>query len=229
MVSIRRLTLLFAFSGVKAACLNSRDAGSDSPCKPKYRISPIDGSKIALPTKEQLAFQDYEIAALIHFDVATWLDVDGCNYDPSLVPNASLFNPTLLNTNQWLDSIASLGAKFATMVVKHNCGFTSWPSKVTFATRDSSDKIRYNYTTADSPLKGLDVARNFVNSAKKYNVGHGFYYSVVVNNFLNVQQSKVRPGELSPGQVGITDDIYDEIVLAQLTELWSNYGSLTEV
>lgn len=226
MVSLRLVTLLCSLASVRAASLSTRD--SSSPYKPKYRNSPIDGSKIALPTKEQLAFQDREIGALIHFDVATWLNIDGCNSDPSLVPSVSLFDPTLINTNQWLDSITALGAKYATMVVKHNCGFASWPSKVTFPTSNNK-KNRYNYTTTDSPLHGMDVAKSFVNSAKDYNIGHGFYYSVVVNNFLNVQQSKVRTGKLSPGQIGITDATYDQIVLDQLTELWSNYGSLTEV
>lgn len=228
MVSLRLVTLLGSLAGVRAASLSTRDSNSNSPYTPKYRTSPIDGSKIALPTKEQLAFQDREIGALIHFDVATWLNIDGCNSDPSLVPSVSLFDPALINTNQWLDSITALGAKYATMVVKHNCGFASWPSKVTFPTSDNK-KSRYNYTTTDSPLHGMDLAKSFVNSAKDYNIGHGFYYSVVVNNFLNVQQSKVRNGNLSPGQVGITDATYNQIVLDQLTELWSNYGSLTEV
>lgn len=71
--------------------------------------------------------------------------------------------------------------------------------------------------------------RKFVNSAKKYNIGHGFYYSVVVNNFLNVQDSEVRNGSLADGQIGITNNTYNEVVLEQLDELWSQYGDLTEV
>ncbi|RJE17814.1 hypothetical protein PHISCL_09851 [Aspergillus sclerotialis] len=69
----------------------------------------------------------------------------------------------------------------------------------------------------------------FVDSAKEHGVGHGFYYSVVVNNFLNVQDSEVRDGDLAPGQVGITDRTYNEVVLKQLEELWGNYGDLTEI
>ena len=99
---------------------------------PKYRISPIDGSKIALPTQEQLAFQDKEIGVLIHFEVATYISNDGCNSVPTILPNQTLFDPTLLNTDQWMDTITDLGAKYATLVAKHNCGFTTWPSDVTF-------------------------------------------------------------------------------------------------
>jgi alpha-L-fucosidase len=92
---------------------------------PRYRISPIDGSTIALPTQEQLDFQNKEFGVLIHFEMGTYLDIDGCNNVPTLVPNLTLFNPTLLNTDQWMDTITSLGAKYATLVAKHNCGFTT--------------------------------------------------------------------------------------------------------
>ncbi|KAK5788652.1 hypothetical protein VI817_009610 [Penicillium citrinum] len=196
--------------------------------KPKYRISPIDGSKIALPTKEQLDFQDKEIGVLIHFEIATYLSIDGCNDVPNLVPDVDLFDPTLINTDAWMDTTTALGAKYATLVAKHNCGFTTWPSKVTFQTRDN-ETVPYNYTIAQSPVHGKDVVQSFVESAQKYDIGHGFYYSVVVNNFLNVQNSEVRAGSWAPGQVNVTNSTYDQIVLDQLGELWKNYGSLTEI
>ena len=202
-----------------------------SPYIPKYRISPIDNSTIALPSQEQLAFQDKEIGVIIHFEIATYISdpsLDGCNNVPTLVPNQTLFDPTLLNTDQWMDTITSLGARYATLVAKHNCGFTTWPSDVTFQTT-GNEIIHYNYTIAQSPVSGQNVVKSFVDSAEKYNVGHGFYYSVVVNNFLNVQNSEVRTTPLSPGQVGITESTYDQIVLDQLTDLWKNYGNLTEV
>ena len=84
-------------------------------------------------------------------------------------------------------------------------------------------------TIAQSPVRGENVVQSFVDSAQQYGIGHGFYYSVVVNNFLNVQNSGVLTTELSPGQVGITNSTYDQIVLDQLTDLWTNYGNLTEV
>jgi alpha-L-fucosidase len=197
---------------------------------PRYRISPIDGSIIALPTQEQIDFQDKEFGVLIHFEMGTYLDIDGCNNVPWLVPNLTLFDPALLNTDQWMDTITALGAKYATLVAKHNCGFTTWPSKVTFQTRDNTT-IAYNYTIAQSPVSGDDVVGSFVASAEKYGIGHGFYYSTVVNNFLNVQNSEVNATSWSVGQVRISNDTYDEIVDAQLTELWTNYGTgtVTEV
>lgn len=194
---------------------------------PSYRISPLDGSIIALPTQDQLDFQDKEMGMLIHYEIATYISIDGCNGVPGLVPDSDLFDPTLLNTDQWLDAITSTGAKYATLVAKHNCGFTTWPSAVTFETRDNTTSP-YNYSVAYSPVNGTDVVKLFSNSAEKYGIGHGFYYSTIVNNFLNVQDSLVN-ATWSPGEIRITNETYDEIVIAQLTELWTNYGSLTEV
>lgn len=196
--------------------------------EPKFRISPLDGSKIALPTKEQLAFQDKEIGVLIHYEIATYLDIDGCNEVPDLVPDISLFKPSSINTDGWMDSAVALGAKYATLVAKHNCGFAIWPSEVTFQNRENQT-VPYDYTIAQSPVHGQNVVKSFVESAQKYNIGHGFYYSVVVNNYLNVQDSDVRAGHWAPGQVNITNGTYDQIVYDQLSELWKGHGRLTEV
>ncbi|KAI3396519.1 hypothetical protein diail_12139, partial [Diaporthe ilicicola] len=229
---LRQLYYLLAATAAVAASIDH--APSKHPARrdlngtyPSYRVSPIDGTKIALPTQDQLDFQDREIGMLIHFEIATYLAIDGCNGVPGLVPSPSLFDPTLLNTDQWMDSIAATGAKYATLVAKHNCGFTTWPSAVSFETRDNTTS-RYNYTVADSPISGTDVVQQFSQSANKYGLGHGFYYSTVVNNFLNVQNSLVN-ATWSPGEILITNETYDEIVIAQLTELWTNYGTLTEL
>lgn len=212
------------------ACLASATPLRMAPrvYEPNYRTSPVDGSKIAIPTQEQLAFQDKEVGVLIHLDVATYLGLDGCNGDPTLVPSVNLFDPSSLDTDQWMDSVANLTGKFATLVAKHNCGFATWPTNVTFTTRND-EKVSYNYSIASSPVAGTDLVKNLVESARTREIGHGLYYSVVWNNYLNVEGSHVRPGALSPGQVGITDDIYNQIVFDQLTELWGNYGNLTEV
>ncbi|PSR78417.1 glycoside hydrolase family 29 protein [Coniella lustricola] len=216
--------------------------GANGTTYPSYRISPLDGSVIALPTADQLAFQDKEMGMLIHFEIATYISLDGCNGVPGLVPSPSLFTPTLLNTDQWMDSITAFGARYATLVAKHNCGWANWPSNVTFETRENTTSA-YNYSVAYAPASvggggssggsgngtaNLDVVGMFSASAEKYGVGHGFYYSTIVNNFLNVQDSLVN-ATWSPGEILVSNATYDEIVMAQLTELWTLYGDLTEL
>lgn len=51
----------------------------------------------------------------------------------------------------------------------------------------------------------------------------------MVNNLLNVQNAEVLNTSLAWGLVGISDSTYDQIVYDQLSELWTQYGNLTEV
>lgn len=230
---LQEMGVMIAAATLAVASIPSRAPGqyharqSSNSSYPNYRISPVDGSIIALPTQDQLDFQDREMGMLIHFEIATYLSIDGCNGVPGLVPDPALFDPALLSTDQWMASIVSSGARYATLVAKHNCGFTTWPSQVAFETRDGTTSA-YNYSVAYSPVGGTDVVQLFSDSAVKYGVGHGFYYSTVVNNFLNVQNSLVN-ATWSEGEIRISNSTYDEIVIAQLTELWTKYGTLTEV
>ena len=170
-----------------------------------------------------------EIGVLIHFDISTYLSSDGCG-NPSLLPNQTSFDPTLLNTTQWVSTINKLGAKYGTLVAKHVCGFTTWPSNVTFPTTTDNETIAYNYTIAQSPVSGQNVVGSFSDSAQNNNLGHGFYYSLVSNNFLRVFNDAVDDSNIwVPGQVNITDDTFAQVWSDQVTDLWTNYGTLTEV
>ncbi|HIB8181637.1 TPA: alpha-L-fucosidase, partial [Elizabethkingia anophelis] len=45
------------------------------------------------------------------------------------MPPLSVFNPSSLNTDQWLSAAKSAGAQYAVLVVKHGSGFSLWPTK----------------------------------------------------------------------------------------------------
>lgn len=65
------------------------------------------------------------------------------------------------------------------------------PSKVTFPVNPSGEIVPYNYTVQYSPLNGTDVLGEFVQSCEKRQIKTGFYYSVVSNNYLNVDNGYV--------------------------------------
>lgn len=182
------------------------------------------------PTPAQLAWLEADIGFLIHYNMASYLPVeyDGCNRDPSLVPDINLFNPSKLNTDNWAQTFVDTGAKYAVLVAKHNCGFTTWPTRVKFQLT-TNQTIPYNYSISYSPKSGVDLVGNFIESCRKAGIKTGFYYSVIWNNWLNVQGAHVRPGPIAPGQIPITQETYESIVLQQLEELWTNYGSLLEI
>ncbi|CAF3445513.1 unnamed protein product [Rotaria sp. Silwood1] len=185
----------------------------------------------ARPTPAQLSWlEQSDIGFLIHYNMASYLPVeyDGCNRNSTLVPDIKLFNPSTLNTDNWVQTFMDVGAKYAILVAKHNCGFTTWPTQVQFELT-TNETIAYNYSILYSPKSGIDLVRSFMHSCRKAKIRTGLYYSVVWNNWLNVQDTRVQPGPLAPGQMSINQQTYESIVLQQLEELWVNYGKLLEI
>ncbi|OAQ58196.1 glycoside hydrolase family 29 protein [Pochonia chlamydosporia 170] len=220
-----RLFRLLPVTVLVACCLATPPVVVRRDTPLRYRVAPDGKTKIALPTKEQLDFQDNEIGALIHFEMATYTGSEPC---PSPLPEPSVFNPSSIDTDQWMVSIAALGAKFATLTAKHNCGFTLWPSKVKFQT-SNKQIISYNYTVEQSPVHGMDIVKSFVDSARARNIGPGLYYSVPNNKFLNIHDHKFGPTPVGPGQVSVDRQAYDQLAIDQMTELWTKYGKFTEI
>eukprot|EP01052_Picozoa_sp_SAG31_P020998 SAG31_NODE_1602_length_7780_cov_8.304699_3_plen_127_part_00 len=119
-----------------------------------------------------------EIGALVHFQMFTY---DNNTYGPGAGP--SLFQPSKLNIDQWVQSFLDLGVKEAVLTVKHGSGFLLWPSNATMP-----DGRRYNYSVAYSSWRGGhgDVVADFVEACNKAGIGVGYYYSIGANEFAKV-------------------------------------------
>eukprot|EP01116_Phalansterium_solitarium_P016962 TRINITY_DN405_c0_g1_i1.p1 TRINITY_DN405_c0_g1~~TRINITY_DN405_c0_g1_i1.p1 ORF type:complete len:619 (-),score=278.33 TRINITY_DN405_c0_g1_i1:113-1969(-) len=184
-----------------------------------------------VPTPSQLRYETNEIAALIHFNMATFFqDGDpGCTKNNWLGVNGSSnpgsFAPSNLNFSNWAVSFQAIGAKHAILTAKHGCGHLLWPSKVQLP---NGTVYWYAVGGPNSYIK-QDVLANFVAMCDTIGIGHGFYYSLTNNFFLNVHTHQVQPGPLLPGQVNVTQAEFEAIALGHLTELWSDYGQLTEI
>jgi hypothetical protein len=166
------------------------------------------------PTEDQLLFQEMEMGALVCYNMATADHTQGCG--PHHVPAASVFNdaaPAVVDTDQWCKAIASFGGKYATIVAKHVCGFAIWHTSASLPGRN----FTYTYGV---PAGQTDVVQQFAESCSSVGVKLGIYYSVVSNEYLNVQGGRVRPAStLAPGQIAVTQDEYATIVVQQLTEV----------
>ncbi len=168
---------------------------------------------IVRPNAIQQKWAQAEIGVLIHFDMPVYVpDYNWRKWGSH--PEASVFNPTHLNTDQWLETASLLGAKYAVLVAKHCSGFSLWPTKA------------HEYSIKNSPWKegGGDIVKKFIASCKKYNIKPGIYASTTANGYLHVN----NPGVVQEG-APVTQAEYNEIVKQQLTELWSNYGELFEI
>eukprot|EP00451_Oxyrrhis_marina_P003505 CAMPEP_0204274080 /NCGR_PEP_ID=MMETSP0468-20130131/24976_1 /ASSEMBLY_ACC=CAM_ASM_000383 /TAXON_ID=2969 /ORGANISM="Oxyrrhis marina" /LENGTH=458 /DNA_ID=CAMNT_0051250231 /DNA_START=32 /DNA_END=1408 /DNA_ORIENTATION=+ len=188
-----------------------------------------------VPTAPQLEYQQHEIMALVHFNMATFAKNGdpGCSadnwdtkqaYAAGKTNDPATFSPAKLDTDQWAQSMMDVGAKHAVLTAKHGCGFALWPSKVKLPSGDT-----YGYSVGSPGALGRDVLQEFSGSMEKAGIGHGFYYSLTNNFYLNVHVHSVQPGPTLPGQVKVSQDQFEQIALAQVSELWTNYGNLTEI
>ncbi len=167
-----------------------------------------------LPTKAQVNWADDEIGVLIHFDMPVFKPEYKWRRDMGNHPDVSIFNPTELDTDQWVQSAVAVGAKYAVLVAKHCSGFSLWPTKA------------HDYNIANTPYKNGegDIVREFIKSCKKYGIKPGIYASTGANGFLEVD----NPGKTLQNNP-VKREKYNEIVKMQLTELWTNYGKLFEI
>ena len=157
------------------------------------------GNHGPLPSKAQLDYHKEELAAFIHYGMNTYTNSEWGhgNEDPGY------FNPTNLDTDQWIRTLKETGFKRTIMVVKHHDGFVIYPSKYT------------NHTVAASPWKDGkgDLLEEVSKSATKYDMNMGVYLSPWDVN--------------SPKYKVDTEKEYNEYYLNQLKEILGNpkYGN----
>lgn len=152
-----------------------------------------------IPSEKQLAWQELELTAFIHFGVNTFTDRewgDGTE-DPAI------FNPVGLDTDQWVKTLKDAGFKLVILTCKHHDGFCLWQTETT------------DHSVKSSPWRNGegDVLKDLSESCKKYDMKLGVYLS---------------PWDRNSATYG-SGDAYNDLYIAQLTELLTNYGDIDEV
>ena len=151
------------------------------------------------PSPRQLAWQQMEFIAFIHFGINTFTDREWGqgSEDPTL------FNPTDLDARQWVRVIKEAGMKMVIVTAKHHDGFCLWPSKFTA------------HSVKSSPWRGGkgDVVGEVASACKEMGLNVGVYLS---------------PWDRHEPSYG-NSPVYNEHFRNQLRELLTNYGEVAEV
>ena len=151
-----------------------------------------------VPSKDQIRLQDMEMYAFLHYSLNTYTDQEWGfgNEDPGL------FNPSHLDTRQWVRTCKAAGMKGVIFTAKHHCGFCMWPSAYT------------DYSVKASPWKGGkgDVVRELADACREYGLRFAVYLS---------------PWDRNHPEYGRT--AYVTYFRNQLRELLTNYGDVFEV
>jgi alpha-L-fucosidase len=152
-----------------------------------------------VPTPAQLRWQRDELAMFLHFGVNTFTDREWGDGTES----PSIFNPAALDARQWARTARAAGFRAMILTAKHHDGFCLWPTRTT------------RHSVAASPFRGErgDVVREFVDACRAEGVRPGLYLSPWDRNH-------VAYGD-SPR--------YNDVYVAQLTELLTQYGQIAEV
>ncbi len=149
------------------------------------------------PSPAQHAWMDLQFGLFIHFGINTYYDVEWS--DGTLDPKA--FKPDRLNTDQWCAAARAAGMKYVVLITKHHDGFCLWPTQQT------------DYSVSASPWRG-DLVAEVVNSAEKYGLKVGFYYSLWDRHEKSHDED---------------EEAYVDFMKAQLEELLTNYGPVVEL
>ena len=154
---------------------------------------------LALPTIQQVAWQNLELGFYVHFGMNTF-----CNQEwGDGTDSPQTFNPSSLDARQWVKVAKDADFKYFILTAKHHDGFCLWPTNTT------------DYSVKNSSWKdgNGDVVRECAEACREQGMPFGIYLS---------PWDRHEPCYKDK-------DAYDDFYCEQLTELLTQYGPIVEV
>ncbi|MBK8975505.1 MAG: alpha-L-fucosidase [Planctomycetes bacterium] len=170
---------------------------------------------LPVPRPAQLAWQQAGFGILFDYDLHLFDDVRYVQARNRREPpeDPGIFDPTALDTDQWLAAAAAAGARFAILTASHETGFRLWPSAAN------------PFSVANTPWRGGrgDLVGEFVASCRRHGIEPGIYLGARWNARLQVLDFRVQPG--SP----LTQEAYNRLIEREVEEICTHYGPLFEL
>jgi alpha-L-fucosidase len=128
-------------------------------------------NEIPKPTPAQLAWQQAELGVVFHYDLHVFDDKHYSQHDnrKNGASDANAFQPTELDTDQWLAVAKDMGARFAILTASHETGFRLWQS-------DANPYCLKATTWGDGKR---DLVREFIASCAKADIEPAIYAGAV--------------------------------------------------
>lgn len=151
------------------------------------------------PSARQRAWQALEFYGFLHVGMNTMTDRE---WGDGTEDPAS-FDPERLDADQWVQALASAGMRAAILTAKHHDGFCLWPTATT------------THSVASSPWRDGrgDLVREVAEACARHGLRFGVYLS---------------PWDRNHPAYG-SGAAYDDVYVAQLTELLTGYGDVCAV
>ncbi|MCB0732655.1 MAG: alpha-L-fucosidase, partial [Ignavibacteriae bacterium] len=159
-----------------------------------------------------------ELGVVFHYDLHVF---ENKKYNQSInritpIEDYNIFNPTKLDTDQWIKAVKNMGGKFAILTATHETGFALY----------QSDVNPYSLKAVKWQDGKGDIVRDFVNSCRKYDIKPGIYVGIRWNSFFGVHNFLVN-GEGDFRE--LRQAYYKKMCEGMVKELCSNYGELFEI
>ncbi len=152
----------------------------------------------AVPSEAQLEWQQMETNAFLHFTTNTFTGKEWGYGDES----PEIFNPSELDVDQWISTLADAGFKGVVLTCKHHDGFTLWPSEHT------------DHSVEGSPWE--DGQGDIVGLVEQACRRHGLKFGVYLSPWDRNRADYGTPAYLT-------------YYRNQLTELFERYGPIFEM
>ena len=172
-------------------------------------------TSIPVPKPHQLKWHEAEMGAVFHYDLHVF---DGIRYGQgnnriNPIEDYNIFNPTALDTDQWIQAAKAAGCEFAILTATHETGFGLW----------QSDVNPYCLKAVKWRDGEGDIVRDFVNSCRKYGIQPGIYVGIRWNSLLGIHNFKAEgDNEFARNRQAW----YKRYCEKMVTELCTRYGDL---